>query len=648
MANLYQKVPSLFILAHQELSNRQYFPESPSRPSQYHSSATATSAMHQLHSVRFDSLKDLEAWSAAEPDPVDVFRVARVSLASRAVPNNHRSVMVVHDFQNGYNKGEDDCPWGYYPHHNGVHYKLQFPGLVDTFVYFSHHRVTVPPVSWINSLHGLGVPVLGTLIFEDDELDDLLVKRDGEFVYSRLLVKLAAHYGFDGWLINVETLLRNKSPSELVLFISDLRTKLHIAIPHSKVVWYDSFVSTNRISYQNGVNERNYDHYENTDLFLTNYWWKEETLRANVKNIGSLGLKRLLVGVDVWGRGSCIGKGGLDIGTSLELLRVYSSNVGIFAPAWTYEKNFDDYEECDKQFWVGEPTKDYPNGGVSTYISGLSAPVFSYNNATGFFTVFGQGEGHFFNVCGEKVYNTHWVNNSLQTSMPLNYQKYTINRTEAFFGGSCVQIDYSMDDTSIDLFKIRADASSGIAVSLAYKQLEFTQDQITQLEISYYVERRYKSVTKVKSGVFKLPLKNTTTWNQLTTKFNFPRLGVHEHLVIDTVSVRLLHYSSNLFKSWIILPMNHHKLLLGYLVVTSADHDDTMPVTRISKKKLDKGQVLVQWKDYENSYCWLVYVNSSFCGAYSNTHFIASPTDRIRVDTITRFGVVLQGTDLFI
>lgn len=34
---------------------------------------------------------------------------------------------------------------------------------IDTFIYFSHHLLTVPPVAWINSGHLHGVPVLGKL-----------------------------------------------------------------------------------------------------------------------------------------------------------------------------------------------------------------------------------------------------------------------------------------------------------------------------------------------------------------------------------------------------------------------------------------------------------------------------------------------------
>lgn len=33
--------------------------------------------------------------------------------------------------------------------------------LVDTFIYFSHHLLTIPPIPWIASAHRNGVEILG-------------------------------------------------------------------------------------------------------------------------------------------------------------------------------------------------------------------------------------------------------------------------------------------------------------------------------------------------------------------------------------------------------------------------------------------------------------------------------------------------------
>ena len=32
---------------------------------------------------------------------------------------------------------------------------------IDTFIYFSHYLVTIPPPCWINAAHKHGIPVLG-------------------------------------------------------------------------------------------------------------------------------------------------------------------------------------------------------------------------------------------------------------------------------------------------------------------------------------------------------------------------------------------------------------------------------------------------------------------------------------------------------
>jgi hypothetical protein len=596
--------------------------------------------------VRFASLEELNKWADTPVKALDALLIPSVKLSKRK--KRDRKVMVIHDYKNGYQYGEDDSPLGYFPHPNGSHYMLRFPSLVDVFVYFSHNRVTVPPVSWVNSLHRLGVSVLGTLIFENDELDALLEREEQGFHYVERLVRLTKHYGFDGWLINVETTLQRVQASELLLFIGSLRSQLHVAVPGSEVIWYDSFVSTNRVWYQNGVNERNYDHFDNTDMFLTNYWWDETSLKSNIQNVGSQGLKKLFVGVDVWGRGSKVGKGGLEIGISLDSLRVYSSNVGLFAPAWTYEKNRDDFEDFDQKFWIGKPSENYPYGGVSTYIPEASAPTFSHNGHMGFFTDFNLGQGHFFNSGGTRVYGSHWVNGSVQTPVPLPLDKLKININDAFIGGSCLEVNFGLECTSFDLFKFDVDVTSDLMISLSYKQLDFTQDQIAQVEVGYYIERRSKTVTKVGSGRIALPMKSTKEWKEVATEYPLPKLGPHEHFVLSGVSVKLVDYKPDLTKSWIVLPMNRHKLLLGYLSITDISPDDSLPVSLIKKRDISSKEVLIKWKDHPHIHYWMVYINSKFVGTCTTPYYMGSRTDRVRVDSVTRFGVILQGKDLYI
>ena len=45
-------------------------------------------------------------------------------------------------------------------------YYFKYWNMVDVFVYFSHHFITVPPVGWVNAAHRNGVTILGTFITE--------------------------------------------------------------------------------------------------------------------------------------------------------------------------------------------------------------------------------------------------------------------------------------------------------------------------------------------------------------------------------------------------------------------------------------------------------------------------------------------------
>ncbi|KDN53282.1 glycoside hydrolase family 85 protein [Tilletiaria anomala UBC 951] len=133
-------------------------------------------------------------------------------------------LMVCHDHKGGYKEQPDaQC------------YTFEHWQLADYFVYFSHHRVTVPPPAWIEAAHRHGTKILGTLIFEWKEsiaeLSLLLRGPECEHIpllgpscinhrsvandtaaaallfsphFADVLITLALQRGFDGYLINVE------------------------------------------------------------------------------------------------------------------------------------------------------------------------------------------------------------------------------------------------------------------------------------------------------------------------------------------------------------------------------------------------------------------------------------------------------------
>lgn len=87
-------------------------------------------------------------------------------------------------------------------------YRIYHWQLIDVFVYFSHHFVTIPPPCWTNAAHTHGVPVLGTLITENIDgivrCSNFLKDTSSVEALVNQLVNIAEYYGFDGWLLNIE------------------------------------------------------------------------------------------------------------------------------------------------------------------------------------------------------------------------------------------------------------------------------------------------------------------------------------------------------------------------------------------------------------------------------------------------------------
>lgn len=54
--------------------------------------------------------------------------------------------------------------------------------VIDTFVYFSHHFVTIPPRGWTTAAHKHGVKVLGTVITEWDKGKELISTKSRLFL----------------------------------------------------------------------------------------------------------------------------------------------------------------------------------------------------------------------------------------------------------------------------------------------------------------------------------------------------------------------------------------------------------------------------------------------------------------------------------
>ncbi|TKY87172.1 hypothetical protein EX895_003849 [Sporisorium graminicola] len=262
----------------------------------------------------FDSLDDLHLWyQMLHGDALqdDLRQCDSYSGPSRRQAGSMQStpkLVVCHDFQGGYN--EDPRQQGY---------SLEHMHLVDTFIYFSHKRVSIPPVGWLTAAARTGTKVLGTLLFEWEEsvpdMARLLRGPERKAMpllgapcfspqYAIELIELALEHGFSGFLVNVEVSLdlgfscsgepwsawvgeqariveMHRNTERLrgwMHFLRDEGTRRFIEAGRDadewEVMWYDSVVYPDgQLAWQDALNEHNYPFFQSAHTFFTNYTW---------------------------------------------------------------------------------------------------------------------------------------------------------------------------------------------------------------------------------------------------------------------------------------------------------------------------------------------------------------------------------------
>jgi endo-beta-N-acetylglucosaminidase D len=156
----------------------------------------------------FDTFEQVETWNESTSDPLQ--RANTPLLVRSVIEENHRSsrapLMLCHDYAGNYHDYEDARDVGV----DEPFYACEYLQYVDSFVYFSHKLVCIPPATWINTLHRNGVRVLGTILFEPQtENTEKLLEHTGDgvdmsFPLVGKLVAIARYSGFDGWLVNIE------------------------------------------------------------------------------------------------------------------------------------------------------------------------------------------------------------------------------------------------------------------------------------------------------------------------------------------------------------------------------------------------------------------------------------------------------------
>jgi mannosyl-glycoprotein endo-beta-N-acetylglucosaminidase len=171
-------------------------------------------------------------------------------------------VLLCHDYKGGY---LDDANVQGSPAEK-CYTLSKFWSLIDIFVYFSHHTITIPPVCWTQAAHTNSVSVLGTIITEGEhgQLENLLMifgdlKNKSSFSckYADLLVDMAVYYNFDGWFVNLESPLRKEYIPHLISFLKYLTARMHQAKSGSLIIWYDALTVDGAVDWQDKLTFKN-------------------------------------------------------------------------------------------------------------------------------------------------------------------------------------------------------------------------------------------------------------------------------------------------------------------------------------------------------------------------------------------------------
>lgn len=151
----------------------------------------------------FDTFDQLEAWTEADSCPI---QRANTPLLARppAVGKGEAqkaNLLVCHDYSGNYHGYESASAISL----EEEAYCCEHLQYVESFIYFSHKLICVPPPSWINTLHRNGVKAYGTLLIEPQTKDTERLlhatvnlgngREEKEFPLAKKLCDIARHYG---------------------------------------------------------------------------------------------------------------------------------------------------------------------------------------------------------------------------------------------------------------------------------------------------------------------------------------------------------------------------------------------------------------------------------------------------------------------
>ncbi|XP_047107466.1 cytosolic endo-beta-N-acetylglucosaminidase isoform X1 [Schistocerca piceifrons] len=384
----------------------------------------------------------------------------------RCMRNSVPRTLVCHDMQGGY---LEDRFLADSTKHDSYRF-FHWTG-IDTFVYFSHHFVTIPPVGWINAAHLHGVKILGTVITEwkdGEKMWEEILKSDEIWQsFAKALCDICHHYNFDGYLLNIENVIAPELMGKFQKFVDLFVETLHKTVTTGEVIWYDSVTQDGKLAWQNELNIFNRIFFDKCDGVFLNYAWSERHLQNSVKNAGIRGYD-VYVGVDVFGR-KFYGGGGFQTRKAVELIRKHNLSIAVFAQAWVYEcfKQSESFIHREYAFW--QMLWPY------LFVHGPTDLPFS--------TSFCQGSGHKYFSEGRMVSETNWYNLRRQQYQPcattcLNH-RYNVTAEEH---NKSSGIYPPVEDTGCMIYYADDAFQGGGCLLLKWSRIESTADEISEAE----------------------------------------------------------------------------------------------------------------------------------------------------------------------
>ncbi|XP_064622409.1 cytosolic endo-beta-N-acetylglucosaminidase-like [Lineus longissimus] len=351
-------------------------------------------------------------------------------------PNSPRTTLC-HDMKGGYledrfvNGVQQADPYRFY------HWQY-----IDSFIYFSHSFITIPPCGWTNAAHRHGVQMMGTLITEWDDGYKLCHKfLESLDILNQVIdqmVKIAKYYNFEGWLVNIENKIEKEQVPKLIEFVKRLTEKMHAEIPNSTVLWYDSVTIHGNLKWQDQLNDLNKAYFDVCDGIFLNYGWKDKGLESSAKMAVDAGRPvDVYVGVDVFGRSGF--KGGYDVKEALDAVNKHNMSIALFAQGWVYEtQGVENFMENENRFWENIRNCFHVHGPTSLPLS----------------TSFCQGFGRKYYMEGKVEEEAAWHNLTKQELQPtfLNSQFKSpassckgnqcmrLCNSDAYKGGGCLEL----------------------------------------------------------------------------------------------------------------------------------------------------------------------------------------------------------------